>query len=582
MRIALCQIDTVTGNITFNTNLILRELRAAAARGARLAVFPEMSVTGYPPKDLLEYGFFVRDADRALGQLREACATLGIDCVVGTAVPNTFGGKKALLNSAAHISASGVVTHTFKRLLPTYDVFDEQRYFQPCPADLASPIFTYPGAAPGGGDLRVGLSVCEDIWNDNQFWKSERLYEVDPVEGLIAAGANLLVNISASPFVIGKPVRRLEMLRHTARRWNVPVVLVNQVGGCDQVIFDGGSGVVLPDGRVTATAGWFRDVTVDWDTNTLTQPECVAAMERSLGDDIGQIAAALGLGLNDYLQKTGFGQVVVGNSGGIDSAVTIALACDAIGAGNVISVSMPGPFTSAETRADATTLARNLGTRHFEIPIAGPFGAMASLLTGATGAGAAPLLEGLFGGDPSTVSRLANENLQARLRGNILMWITNAIREPRTMLLNTGNKSEVAAGYCTLYGDMCGGLAVISDVPKMMVYRLARLLNERMRGAIPQSVIDREPTAELAPNQKDSDSLPPYPVLDEIVRRYVEEQEGADEIIAAGVADAATVRRAVRLIDTAEYKRAQAAPGLKVTSKAFGVGRRMPIARGEF
>jgi NAD+ synthase (glutamine-hydrolysing) len=366
------------------------------------------------------------------------------------------------------------------------------------------------------------------------------------------------------------------MLRHAARRRGMPVVLVNQVGGCDQVIFDGGSCVVMPDGSMPAAAGWFTEKTVVWDTGDGAHDAAFDAMLAEVADDVAGIREALSLGLRDYLAKTGFTRVIVGNSGGIDSAVVLALAVATLGRENAISVSMPGPFTSEATRTDSELLARNLGVRHFEIPIAGPFDAFRGLLQG-TGS---PLMAPLFGGDPAAVSRLADENIQARIRGNFLMWISNAVREPRTLVLSTGNKSEMAAGYCTLYGDMCGGMALISDVPKMMVYKLARHLNASMGAPIPQSIIDREPTAELAPNQKDSDSLPPYPVLDEIIRLYVEEQKGAEEIIAAGAADEATVRRAVRLIDGAEYKRAQAAPGLKVTSKAFGFGRRMPIARG--
>ena len=577
MRIALCQIDTITGNIGANTRIVADQLAAAAARGVGLAIFPEMALTGYPPRDLLEYDFFVEQANAALDQVRTACAQLQIDAIVGTLAPNIFGGKARLLNAAAHITKQGALQFIYKKLLPNYDVFDEHRYFRAAPPETVSPLVIYPGAGPGGGDLRLGISVCEDIWNDNQFWKNDRLYEMDPIEALVAQGANVLVNISSSPFVVGKPARRLAMLRHTARRWGMPVALVNQVGGCDQVVFDGGSCVVHPDGQMTAVAGWFSDVTVDWETTENLQPACAAAMVDGLEDDAAQILAAIELGLSDYLHKTGFTQVIVGNSGGIDSAVVTAMAVDALGGGNVISVSMPGPFTSAETRADATSLAHNLGVRHFEIPIGEPFEAFHNLLGGDP---AAPLMGELFGGDPARASHLANENLQARLRGNILMWISNAIRSPLTMVLSTGNKSEVAVGYSTLYGDMCGGLAVISDVPKMMVYRLAELLNERLKNAIPQSVMERAPSAELAPGQKDSDSLPPYPILDEIVRRYVEEREGAEEIIAAGVADAATVERTLRLIDGAEYKRAQAAPGIKVTSKAFGVGRRMPIARG--
>ncbi|MCX7964747.1 MAG: NAD+ synthase [Candidatus Sumerlaea chitinivorans] len=571
MKIALCQINTITGNIEYNVRRICEELGYARQCGARLAIFPELAIVGYPPKDLLEYNFFVNRASSALSIIQDKCNTLGIDCICGALHTNFFGGKKELLNAAAFIRANAGIEFTFKKLLPTYDVFDEHRYFEPCPGHIASPLCSYPEE-----NLRIGISICEDIWNDPQFWKDERLYEYDPIESLIRNGANLLVNISASPFVIHKPLRRLEMLRHTARRWQVPVLMVNQVGGCDQIIFDGGSVVVLPDGTVAASAGWFTERTIIWDTASREVAPEWETHYSNVRDEIRTVRDALALGLKDYLSKTGFAQVVVGNSGGIDSATVLTLATQALGQEAVISVSMPGPYTSNETRADAAELARRLGIRHLEISIQGPFDAFQDLLQGENGA---PLFH-LFAGDRSQIDRLANENLQARLRGNILMWISNAIKSPRTLVLSTGNKSELAAGYCTLYGDMAGGLALISDVPKMMVYALARFLNAEMNHPIPESILQREPTAELAPNQKDTDSLPPYPILDEIIRLYVEELMGPEEIVAAGVADEALVRKVIRMIDNAEYKRAQAAPGLKVTSKAFGFGRRMPIARG--
>lgn len=571
MRIALCQINTITGNVRYNLQRILAELENAAAAGARLAVFPELCIPGYPPKDLLEYGWFIEETADALSRLQSHCRQLGIDCICGTVHTNIFGGKKELLNAAAFVSSSGDIQFTFKKLLPTYDVFDERRYFEPCPSACRSPIFSYPE-----DDIRIGVSICEDIWNDNQFWKNERLYEFDPIESLVQQGANVIVNISASPFVVGKPVKRLEMLRHTSRRWNVTVVLVNQVGGCDQIIFDGGSTVVLPDGNVPAAAGWFTEKSVFWDTDKREALPDFPQMAADVADDVRAVHDALCLGLGDYLKKTGFEQVVVGNSGGIDSATVLTLATEVLGPEAILSVSMPGPFTSEATRRDSAEVARRLGIRHFEIPIIEPFEVFRRLLEDPSSS----LVRELFGGDPTQIHRLANENLQARLRGNILMWISNAMSHPRTLVLSTGNKSELAAGYCTLYGDMAGGLAVISDVPKTMVYKLAKFLNSRMGNPIPESILEREPTAELAPNQKDSDSLPPYPVLDEIIRLYIEEFQSPEQIAALGVADTELVRKTIAMIDRAEYKRAQAAPGLKVTSKAFGFGRRMPIARG--
>lgn len=573
MKIALCQLNTITGNVAFNTRRIVEELGVVSHAGARLAIFQEMAITGYPPKDLLEYSSFVEEATEALQTIRRACHDLGIDCIVGTIHENIFEGKKALLNAAAIVPVEGEVRYAYKKLLPTYDVFDEHRYFQACPAKTDPVLVDYDD---NGRKLRIGLSICEDIWNDNEFWQDDRRYEFDPIEMIVNAGADLIVNVSASPYVLGKPQRRVEMLRHSAARWQKPVLIVNQVGGCDQIIFDGGSGVVMPSGAVPCFAGWFSESTVIWNTEDVENSPTFDKTLEEVSDDVFAMHGALILGLRDYLRKTHFEQVVVGNSGGIDSAVVLTLAVDALGAGNVISVSMPGPFTSAETRADSTEIARRLGVRHLELPIVDVFHEYRSMLGGPDSV----VVGTLFDGRPEAVSRLANENVQARIRGNVLMWISNAINTPRTLVISTGNKSEVAAGYCTLYGDMAGGLAVISDVPKMMVYKLARFLNARMGDVIPQSIIDREPTAELAPNQKDSDSLPPYPVLDEIIRMYVEERKGLKEIVESGVAPEELVKRVVRLIGNAEYKRAQAAPGLKVTSKAFGFGRRMPIARG--
>lgn len=575
MKIALCQISPVTGNIPYNLRRILEELDAAVQAGAHLAVFPELSIPGYPPKDLLEYPEFLREAEEALEQVGRKCREIGLGAIVGTVAANIFNGKKPLCNTAIYLppTDSGPLI-TYKKLLPTYDVFDEHRYFDEAPADLVPPIITV--AAPGEEPMKLGVAICEDLWNDNEFWKHERLYPVDPVDALVAAGAQAIVNISSSPFVQCKPLRRLDMMRHISRRRQMPVILVNQVGGNDQVVFDGGSGVVLPDGAVPAAAGWFMERTVLWDTTVRRSIDNLAAMLYPIESRIRSIIAALKLGLKDYMARTGFTQVLVGNSGGIDSAVVLALAVDAIGADNVISVTMPSQFTSTGTFDDAGQLAENLKIRHLRLPIVDVHEQYSELLAGAQ----SPVVEELFEGDPSEMNSIAEENVQARIRGNILMYISNAITTPRTLLLTTGNKSELAVGYCTLYGDMCGGLALISDVPKTTVYKLAVELNSTMGDVIPTSIIEREPSAELAPGQKDQDSLPPYHVLDEIIRKFVEDHLAADDIVASGVADAAVVKRVVRLIEIAEYKRAQAAPGIKVTSKAFGAGRRVPIARG--
>lgn len=581
MKIALCQINTVTGNIRFNTGRIVQELENAARKGADLAIFHEMTITGYPPKDLLEYNWFTREAMQSLSQVQAASDQFGIACLLGAIHTNVFGGKKELLNAAACISPGEGVRFGFKKLLPTYDVFDEHRYFQACPADTQPLVLRYDretleSAQDSATGVRLGVSICEDIWNDNEFWQDERLYPFDPIEKIVQAGANVIINISASPFVLGKPHRRLEVLRHTARRWNTPVLLVNQVGGCDQIIFDGGSCVIMPDGTIPCSAGWFRESTVIWDTEASCRVSDPSLTEGYIDEEAASVHDALLLGLRDYLRKTGFTQVIVGNSGGIDSATVLTLSAEGLGRENVISVSMPGPFTSPETRADSAEIARRLGVRHLEIPIVDIFRQYQGVLESP----GSPVLKELFENDRTLICKLADENNQARIRGNILMWISNAIVEPKALVLSTGNKSEQAAGYCTLYGDMAGGLSLISDVPKMLVYKLARHLNRKLGDVIPQSIIDREPTAELAPNQKDSDSLPPYPVLDEIIRLFIEERKGCDEIAQAGVAPSDLVLRVVRMIENAEYKRAQAAPGLKVTSKAFGFGRRMPIARG--
>ena len=575
MKIALCQINPVAGNIPYNYHRIVEELEHAAAAGAVLAIFCELTIPGYPPRDLLDYPEFLRQAELALDDVEAACRRIGIHAIVGTITANLFPGKQALCNSAVHLSPDdSPPAFIHKKLLPTYDVFDEDRYFEQAPPDLIPPLVTI--EAPGEEPLKLGVTICEDLWNDNEFWKDERLYPVDPVDCLVEAGAQVIVNLSASPFVQTKPARRIEMLRHIARRRHMPVVLVNQVGGDDQVVFDGGSCVVLPEGGIPAAAGWFVEFRVIWDTTATRSQSNLEELLAPAQNKVLSIVSALQLGLQDYMARTGFTQVLVGNSGGIDSAVVLSLAVNALGADNVISVTMPGEFTSAGTFDDAGELARGLGVRHLEVPIADVHAKYSHLLADAD----SQVVKKIFGGDAMAMNSIAEENVQARIRGNILMYISNAITLPRTLLLTTGNKSELAVGYCTLYGDMCGGLALISDVPKMMVYQIARQLNSVMGNVIPQSIIDREPSAELAPGQRDQDSLPPYPALDEIIRLFIEEHASAEDIVAAGVADDPTVRRVIRLIEVAEYKRAQAAPGIKVTSKAFGVGRRIPIARG--
>jgi NAD+ synthase (glutamine-hydrolysing) len=573
VRIALCQTNTVTGNVPENLKRVGAQISEAADEGADLAVFPEMTLTGYPPRDLLEYPAFLHTVGEAGREINALAARLGLHVLIGQPLTNPFAGKKALVNGAVLYGGEGgphSPPRMAKKLLPTYDVFDEHRYFEPAPANDASGLMEM--RTRRGQRHLLGVTICEDIWNDSEFWKDHRLYPVDPVAQMVEHGAEVIINLSASPYIGGKPERRLKMLQHTARRWNRPVVLVNQVGGNDQVVFDGGSVGIAADGSVIGSSGWFQSRTTVIDTESgrhteLRAPETISAME-----------SALRLGLRDYLEKTGFRRVVVGNSGGIDSAVVLSLCTLELGVSQVISVSLPGPYTSKETRIDSQLLAQNWGIRHLDIPIIPGFRAMHDSLLNQPASGVPQLFDSI-GKAPHSV---ADENLQSRLRGVALMWLSNALADQPTMVVTTGNKSELATGYCTLYGDMCGGLALISDVPKLGVYALARRINEHHGERIPSSIIEREPSAELAPNQKDSDSLPPYPVLDEIVRLHVEERMEVDDLVERGVCDQATAQRIVRLIALNEYKRHQAAPGIKVTSKAFGMGRRMPIARGQW
>ena len=447
------------------------------------------------------------------------------------------------MNSAALLREGKIEFVQSKRLLPTYDVFDEMRNF--APADRQE-LFSFCGR-------RLALTVCEDAWNDKHFW-NRPLYGVDPVEELIRAGGDFLLNISASPFSLGKRELRLRMLQAIATEYKVPVVFVNQVGGNDSLVFDGSSFVLAPDGRVLAQARSFEEDLVFFDCESLRGElhEQVEGREASA-------YAALALGTRDYVRKCGFQRVLLGLSGGIDSALTACIAVDALGKENVVGVGLPGPYSSPGSLDDARTLAANLGIRFEVISISGIFESYRQAL--------APS----FAGRSEDVTE---ENIQSRVRGNLLMALSNKFG---ALVLSTGNKSELGVGYCTLYGDMAGGLGVISDVPKTMVYRLAELVNSR-RALIPRSSIEKPPSAELRPHQLDSDSLPPYEVLDAILEDYVENNHSAEQIAADHGFDLELVRRVVRMVQSSEYKRQQAAPGLKITAKAFGVGRRLPIA----
>ena len=543
MKIALLQINPTVGDIAANARLIAAAADSAREAGADLAVTPELALVGYLPRDLLLSANFVAQSWVYLEELARELSD-GPPTLVGLPEANPSDEGRPLFNSAALLRAGRVEQRFRKALLPTYDVFDEDRYFEPFHGaqvlDLAG--------------TRIGISICEDIWNDRDFWKRRR-YHHDPVEELVRAGATAIVNLSASPFTVGKHHRREEMLSSMARKYRVPLVYVNQFGGNDDLVFDGRSCGFAADGSPIARGASFdADVVL-----------CDVSAGASIGpatdlDPESEVWRALVIGTRDYARKCGFARVVLGLSGGIDSALTAVIAAEALGPQNVLGVLMPSPFSSQGSIDDSLALARNIGVETLTLPIEPAMGAMEGILSDA------------FAGTSRDVTE---ENIQARIRGNLLMALSN---KRGALLLTTGNKSELAVGYCTLYGDMSGGLGVIADVPKTMVYRVARWLNVREgRAVIPEAVLTKAPSAELRPNQTDQDSLPPYDVLDEILRRHIELHEPAAAIVAAGF-DASTVHRVLRLVRGAEFKRKQAAPGLKVTDRAFGTGWRMPIA----
>lgn len=540
MRIALAQINTTVGDLSGNEAKILDSYRRAAAAGAELAVFPELTTTGYPPRDLLLKRRFVEQNIEVLN--RVAAAARETAMLVGFVGRNERRPGRELTNATALLQHGKILATRAKTLLPTYDVFDEDRYFEPA---VSNEPVEFNGRM-------VGLTICEDVWNDKDVW-NERRYRSNPPEQLAAAGATLLLNNSASPWHLGKNETRHALLGQLATRTKVPVVYCNLIGGNDELVFDGASLAFNRSGQPIAQAAAFAEDLVVFDVDA-AQP--IALPESRVEESIYR---ALVLGLRDYLHKCGFKSAVLGLSGGIDSALTAVIAVDALGKKNVRGVSLPSQFSSRGSLDDARQLAANLGIRHDVVPIESAFEALRQQL--------APIFTGL--NEDTT-----EENIQARLRGVILMAMSNKFG---SLLLTTGNKSEIAVGYCTLYGDMNGGLAVISDVPKRMVYRISNWVN-REREIIPSASITKAPSAELRPGQTDQDSLPPYEVLDAILDAYVVELKTAREIVAMGF-DEATVARVVRLIDGTEYKRRQAAPGLKVTSKAFGMGRRMPIAQ---
>jgi NAD+ synthase/NAD+ synthase (glutamine-hydrolysing) len=541
VKIALGQINPTVGDFSGNAAKIIDFARRARTAGVGLILFPELSVCGYPPRDLVERPSFVKRNQETVERI--AAETRGIAVICGIVTPAHSETGKSVMNSAALLMDGKVAFLQSKMLLPTYDVFDEMRNFAPA---KSQELFPFCGN-------RMALTICEDAWNDKQFWR-KRLYTVDPVDALIKSGGNFVLNISASPFWIGKRAFRRDLLASIARQHGVPVALVNQVGGNDSLVFDGSSLVLNREGEVIAQGKSFEEDLITFDSETL-----VGQMHEQIPGDEASAYAALVLGTRDYMRKCGFNKAIVGLSGGIDSALTAVIAADAVGPENVIGVGMPGPYSSQGSIDDARELAKNLGIRFELLSINSAYEAYRQTLGG------------VFAGQKEDVTE---ENIQSRARGTMLMALSNKFG---AIVLSTGNKSELGVGYCTLYGDMVGGLAVISDVPKTLVYRLSEYVNSR-RSVIPQATLEKPPSAELRPDQKDSDSLPPYEILDAVLEDYVEDLHPAEQIAADRGFDLELVRRVIRMVDRAEYKRQQAAPGLKISPKAFGYGRRFPIA----
>ncbi len=544
MKLVAAQLDPTVGDIVGNLARIERVLADCRAGAPDLVIFPELFLVGYPPKDLLERDWFIARVQEAIARVQRLsndCPQTGI--LLGAPVPTGLSSGKGLYNAALLIYRGEVSAIQPKSLLPTYDVFDEARYFDPAPQIRVIPF---------KGE-RLGVHICEDAWTDPAFWAKRQPYSCDPVANLVAQGATILINISASPFNVGKESIRYRLISGHARSHGVPFLYVNQIGGNDDLVFDGRSVCVDGRGEPIATLAPFREHVQAIDlAGTGAQGVYVPQAE------IASVHDALVLGLGDYMRKCGFSKAVIGLSGGIDSSVTCCLAVEALGRENVMGISMPSPFSSRGSVDDSRQLADNLGIAFQVIPISGVYQAYLDTLK-------APFA----GREPNE----AEENIQARIRGNILMAMSNKFGY---LVLSTGNKSELAVGYCTLYGDMSGGLAVISDVPKTMIYELAHYIN-RERELIPQACITKPPSAELKPNQVDQDTLPPYATLDAILALYVEEGCSVEEVVARGF-EPQTVRWVARTVDRNEYKRKQAAPGIRVTTKAFGVGRRMPIA----
>jgi NAD+ synthase (glutamine-hydrolysing) len=543
VKIALAQINPTIGDFTGNVDKIVDFTRRASEGGADLVLFPELAVCGYPPADFLDKPSFAARSGEAVAEIAQATADLSIASIVGYVTPAPAGTGKRVMNSAALLHGGEIAFVQSKMLLPFYDVFDEQRYFAPSEKQH---LVHFCGK-------RVALTICEDVWNDKNFWH-KRLYGIDPIEELMREGGDLILNISASPYWRGKRKTRREMLAVIARHHRAPVVMVNQVGGNDSLIFDGSSLVIGADGTVIAQAKSFEEDLIFADLGART-----GDLHWQTDDVDEAVYNALVLGTRDYVRKCGFSKALIGLSGGIDSALVATIAVDALGKENVLGIGMPSPYSSEGSIADSRKLAENLGIRFEMIPISNLFAEYNKALE--------PLFAGL---KPD----ITEENIQSRTRGNLLMALSNKFN---SLVLTTGNKSEMSVGYCTLYGDMVGALAVIGDLVKTRVYALSRFVN-RNGERIPVATIEKPPSAELRPGQMDTDSLPPYDVLDPILEAYVERYETPEEIAAKQHVDLQLVRKVVKLVERSEYKRQQAAPVLKVTMKAFGPGRRFPIA----
>jgi NAD+ synthase (glutamine-hydrolysing) len=542
VKIALAQINPTVGDFTGNLEKIVAASRRASTMGARLTVFSELVICGYPPADFLEKPSFLVRCRTAVDELAEATRDLPTAVLAGVALAAGAESGKVAVNAAVLLDGGHILLEQHKRLLPFYDVFDEQRYFAPARSQQVVEL----------DGLRLAITICEDAWNDKNFWP-RRLYAVDPVEELMRQQPGLHINLSSSPFWHGKRAMRRQMLSAIAKRDGMPVLLSNQVGGNDSLIFDGTSLALNARGELIAQAASFEEDLI------LVDPFAAPPVPVPEEDDTEAAYRALVLGTRDYVRKCGFKKVIVGLSGGIDSALVAAIATDAMGAENVVGVGMPSPYSSAGSIDDSRRLAANLGIRYEVIGISGLFAEFTRAL------------EPLFAG---TKPDTTEENIQSRIRGDLLMALSNKFS---ALVLTTGNKSEMAVGYCTLYGDMVGALAVIGDLVKTRVYQVCRWLN-RNGEVIPTAILDKPPSAELRPDQKDTDSLPPYEVLDPILEAYVERYETPEQIAKANGFPLELVQQVVRLVERSEYKRQQAAPVLKVTSKSFGMGRRFPIA----